>query len=90
MVLQAGFLLPPLGYAIVMSRRTAATPVAPGVLAKALVPQLVAQALVVALLIAVPGIVHWADDAPAAAAPTPSEADIERLMNEASRGREPR
>ena len=89
-VLQAGFLLPPLGYAVVMSRRTLATPVAASALAKALLPQLVAQALVVALLVAAPRIVHWLDDSPHAAAPAPSDADIERLMDEASRGREPR
>ncbi len=89
-VLQAGFLLPPLGYAIVMSRRTLATPVPAGALARALVPQLAAQALVVALLIAAPQIVHWADDAPSPAAPAASEADIERMMNAAPSGREPR
>ena len=53
-------------------------------------PQLAAQALVVALLIAAPQIVHWADDAPSAAAPAASEADIERMMNAAPSGREPR
>jgi TRAP-type mannitol/chloroaromatic compound transport system permease large subunit len=53
-VLQAGFLLPPLGYAVVMARRTIAPPPPLRPLARALVPQLVAQALVVALLLAWP------------------------------------
>jgi TRAP-type mannitol/chloroaromatic compound transport system permease large subunit len=84
-VLQGGFLLPPLGYAVVMARRTTATPPRLGALARALAPQLVAQALVVALLFASPQLVHWSDDAPSQATPTLSDRDLERLLDEASR-----
>jgi TRAP-type mannitol/chloroaromatic compound transport system permease large subunit len=86
-VLQAGFLLPPLGYAVVMVRRTMASPPPLGALARALVPQLVAQALVVAALFAWPQIVHWGDDAPAQAAPAMSDRDAQRLIEEMSNGR---
>jgi TRAP-type mannitol/chloroaromatic compound transport system permease large subunit len=84
-VLQAGFLLPPLGYAVVMARRTTATPPRLGALARALAPQLVAQALVVALLFASPQLVHWSDDAPSGTTPTLSDRDVERLLDEAAR-----
>jgi TRAP-type mannitol/chloroaromatic compound transport system permease large subunit len=86
-VLQAGFLLPPLGYAVVMVRRTMASPPALGALARALAPQLVAQALVVAGLFAWPELVHWADDATVEAAPARSERDAERLIEEMRHGR---
>ena len=86
-VLQAGFLLPPLGYAVVMVRRTMASPPALGALARALAPQLVAQALVVAGLFAWPELVHWADDATVEAAPAMSERDAERLIEEMRHGR---
>ncbi|HEX4234248.1 MAG TPA: TRAP transporter large permease subunit [Caldimonas sp.] len=84
-VLQTGFLLPPLGYAVVMSRRTMARPPALAALARALLPQLVAQAVIVAALISWPQLVHWGDAAPPSAAPAPSELDLERMFDEASR-----
>jgi TRAP-type mannitol/chloroaromatic compound transport system permease large subunit len=84
LVLQAGFLLPPFGYAVVMSRRLLAAPPALASLARALAPNLAAQALVVAGLVAWPSLAHLGQ-APAKAAPALSEQDIERLMNEASR-----
>jgi TRAP-type mannitol/chloroaromatic compound transport system permease large subunit len=85
-VLQTGFLLPPLGYAVVMSRRTMAHPPALVALARALLPQLVAQTIIVAVLIGWPRLVHFGDTAPAAnTAPAPSELDIERMLDEASR-----
>ncbi len=84
LVLQGGFLLPPFGYAIVMSRRLLAE--APGLreLSRALAPHLVAQAFIIAALFAWPSLTHHGD-APARAAPSLTEQDIERLMNEASR-----
>ena len=42
-------------------------------------------ALVVAALLAWPQLVHWADDPLPAAAPAPSEGDIERLLDDAAR-----
>ena len=73
--------------AVVMARRTMAAPPALGALARALLPQLVAQALVVAALFAWPQIVHWGDDSPAAAAPPMSDRDAERLIEQMSNGR---
>jgi TRAP-type mannitol/chloroaromatic compound transport system permease large subunit len=84
LVLQAGFLLPPLGYAIVMSRRALAAPPALSDLARALAPHLVAQLVVIAALVAWPALVHWGDE-PAGTTPAASEQEIERLMNDASR-----
>ena len=84
LVLQAGFLLPPIGYAVVMSRRLLAGPPALADLARSLAPHLLAQALVVAALVAWPSLAHWGDDA-ARATPVLSDQDIERLMDEASR-----
>jgi TRAP-type mannitol/chloroaromatic compound transport system permease large subunit len=86
LVLQLGFLLPPLGYAIVMSRAALrdAPPVA--ALARALAPQLVAQALLIAALLAWPGLTRFGRDDPAApAAGTMSNDNAERLMDEAFR-----
>ena len=89
-VLQAGFLLPPLGYAVVMSRRSMASPPRLGALTRALVPQLVAQVLVVAVLLAAPALVHWADDAaPASPAPTLSDREVEQLLERSAGGRAP-
>ena len=56
LVLQAGFLIPPLGYAIVMARRVLPDPPALAALARALAPQLAAQALVLAILVAWPAL----------------------------------
>ena len=86
LVLQMGFLLPPLGYAVVMSRAT--MPDAPPVaaLARALAPHLVAQALIIAALLAWPGLTRLDREA---TVPVPAGAvsneDAERLMDEAFR-----
>jgi TRAP-type mannitol/chloroaromatic compound transport system permease large subunit len=80
LVLQAGFLLPPLGYAVVMSRSL--LPVRPGTraLARALAPQLAGQALLVAAVLALPGLTRWGRAEPG---PAPDDAQIDRLMQEA-------
>jgi len=88
LVLQAGFLIPPLGYAVVMARRVLADPPALAALARALAPQLAAQALVLAILVAWPGCVHWADGA-APPTPTLSNDEVERLMQGVPRGSPP-
>jgi len=89
LVLQAGFLVPPLGYAIVMSRRVLPEPPTLAALARALAPQLVAQALVLAILVAWPACVHWGDDAATQAAPTLGEDEVERLMQATPRATPP-
>ena len=86
LVLQLGFLLPPLGYAVVMSRAAMrdAPPVA--ALARALAPQLVAQAMLIAALLAWPGLTHLGrDGASAAPAAAVSDEQAERLMDDAFR-----
>jgi TRAP-type mannitol/chloroaromatic compound transport system permease large subunit len=84
-VLQLGFLLPPLGYAVLMTRaRAGLGRVGNAPLLKALAPFLAAQVAVGVLVFAWPRITHLLDeDAPAtAAAPAPSDADIVKQMEE--------
>ena len=86
LVLQMGFLLPPLGYAVVMSRLATREPPPLAALARALAPQLVAQALLIAVLVAWPGLTHWgANDAAAGGAPALSNEQAEKLMDDAFR-----
>jgi TRAP-type mannitol/chloroaromatic compound transport system permease large subunit len=58
LTLQTSFLLPPIGYALMMLRGTLAETVRLGALVRALAPFLLAQWLVVAVVLAAPGIVH--------------------------------
>jgi TRAP-type mannitol/chloroaromatic compound transport system permease large subunit len=84
LVLQAGFLLPPFGYALVLARgQTVPRPPLRAV-ALALAPYLVLLALVLAAAMAWPGSTRWLRDAPeAAAAQAPMDADtVDRLMRE--------
>ena len=87
LVLQMGFLLPPLGYAVVMSRLATRAPPPMAALARALAPQLVAQALLIAALLAWPGLTHWGANESGSAADPPALSDdaVERLMRESSR-----
>lgn len=82
LVLQAGFLLPPFGYAVVMSRSMIAGGVRMVALARALVPHLLIQAALVIAVLVWPQITRWArpDEA---ASPTLPAADAERLMQDA-------
>ncbi len=82
LVLQAGFLLPPFGYAVVMSRSMIAGGVRMAALARALVPHLLIQATLVVAVLAWPQITRWARPAETASATLPA-ADIERLMQDA-------
>jgi len=86
LVLQLGFLLPPLGYAIVMSRLALRDAPPLGALARALAPQLVAQALLIAALLAWPALTHFgSNEAQSALTPPVSNEQAERLMDEAFR-----
>ena len=89
LVLQAGFLIPPLGYAVVMARRVLPDPPALPALARALAPHLAAQVLVLAILVAWPACVHWGDAAAPPSAPSLSEDEVERLMQGAPRTAQP-
>ena len=87
LVLQMGFLLPPLGYAVVMSRLATREPPPLAALARALAPQLIAQALLIAVLVAWPALTHWGANADTGAtgAPTMSNDEAEKVMEEAAR-----
>jgi TRAP-type mannitol/chloroaromatic compound transport system permease large subunit len=84
LVLQLSFLVPPLGYAVVMARARAGLPrVANGALLGALAPFLAAQLVVAGLVFAWPGVAHLMDTAtPAATGAPASDADIVRQMQE--------
>jgi tripartite ATP-independent transporter DctM subunit len=59
LVLQASFLLPPVGYAVMMARTRLPEAVPLRTLVKELRPFLLAQLAVFALTIGVPGLTHW-------------------------------
>ena len=69
LVLQAGFLLPPFGYAVVMARSMIARSTPLPALARALRPHLVMQAALIVAVLAWPQTTRWMRpaDAPAAA-----------------------
>jgi TRAP-type mannitol/chloroaromatic compound transport system permease large subunit len=89
-VLQLSFLLPPLGYAVIMTRARAGLPrVGNATLLRALVPFMATQVAVGVLVFVWPRVTHLLD-APepprgAQAAPAPSEADVVRQMEEMAR-----
>ena len=87
-MLQVSFLVPPLGYAVIMTRARAGLPrVGNAALLRALAPFLAAQLAVGVLVFAWPQLTHLLDAAPVAAAPSapaPSEADVARQIEEMS------
>jgi tripartite ATP-independent transporter DctM subunit len=58
LTLQASFLLPPIGYAMMMTRGVLGTDVPPSSFARALAPFLAVQALVLGMTLGFPGLVH--------------------------------
>jgi TRAP-type mannitol/chloroaromatic compound transport system permease large subunit len=60
LALQASFLVPPSGYAVMMARSAMAQKTAIRPLARALAPYLAAQLVVLALVVALPGLAHLA------------------------------
>jgi tripartite ATP-independent transporter DctM subunit len=74
LVLQASFLIPPMGYAVLMVRHRIARPIRTGRFIRALAPYLIAQFVVLALVLAYPASV-WrgpAADAGSTAPPAPT------------------
>jgi TRAP-type mannitol/chloroaromatic compound transport system permease large subunit len=63
LTLQASFLLPPIGYALMMTRGVLGSRVAPGAFARALLPYLLAQIVVLSLTLSFPGLVHLLEPA---------------------------
>ncbi len=91
LVLQAGFLLPPFGYAVVLARGRQHPRVPLGALTAALVPYLAWLSCVIALVVLVPQTTRWLR----ASAPTLGsnrslgDDEVERLMREMSLPQEP-
>jgi TRAP-type mannitol/chloroaromatic compound transport system permease large subunit len=85
LTLQSSFLLPPFGYALMMVRGAARNPAPFRPFVKALVPFLVAQWLLLIVVLLVPKLVHFGENAAestrATAAPVSNE-EIERRMRE--------
>lgn len=93
LVLQLSFLIPPMGYAVLMVRARSGLPaVATGQLLKALAPYVLAQIALVMIVFFVPALVHQLDEVPHAApiASRGTDADvvrqIEEMVNRATEG----
>ena len=86
LVLQLGFLLPPLGYAVLMTRALSGlAPMSLGSLVRGLAPYLAVPLLVLVAAFGWPALVHLLDGPganAAAAAPALPEDEVERLMRE--------
>ena len=86
LVLQLSFLLPPMGYAVLMVRARSGLPhVATGAVLRALAPFIAAQMAIAALVFAQPRLVHLLDAAPPPSnkgSPSMSDQDIVRQMEE--------
>jgi len=90
LVLQAGFLLPPLGYALVLSRAQVAPRPAMGAVARALAPYLLCLAGVIALVMAVPATTQWLRSTPATLPEMSIQGDdLDALMREMSQPEAP-
>jgi TRAP-type mannitol/chloroaromatic compound transport system permease large subunit len=85
LVLQAGFLLPPVGYAVVLARGQVRPRPAVGALARALWPYLAWAGAVLLLVVAWPQSTKWLrSDSTTSSAPILDPGDVERLMREMS------
>jgi len=85
LTLQSSFLLPPFGYALMMVRGTLKESVPLGALVRALAPFLLAQWAVLALVLAVPQLVHLAEkpeDRTRAPPTTLSPQDVDKRFRE--------
>jgi TRAP-type mannitol/chloroaromatic compound transport system permease large subunit len=83
LVLQTSFLLPPLGYALMMTRSAASARAPLGAIAKSLAPFLIAQMLIVVAVLTWPALTHPGGSSQAVATqPTASEADIQQRFQQ--------
>lgn len=82
LVLQASFLLPPLGYAVTMTQATSSRRAPLRAVVRSLAPFIVAQMLVVAAVLAWPALAHLGAKPGATALPAPSEAETARRLKE--------
>jgi TRAP-type mannitol/chloroaromatic compound transport system permease large subunit len=74
LILQASFMIPPFGYAVLMMRNSLRSTTATALLARALTPYLVAQLAVLCAVLAWPGLL-WHDTPSGGALPAPSISD---------------
>lgn len=82
LILQASFVIPPFGYAVMMARSRSSTPVPIRSLARALLPFVAAQLAVLALVLVFPGVL-WRDSAAATSvAPTGNEDALRRMLDQ--------
>jgi TRAP-type mannitol/chloroaromatic compound transport system permease large subunit len=90
MVLQASFLIPPIGYAVMMTRSLAAPSMPMRMLARSLAPYAIAQLAVLTLVVAAPAITHMLDHEAPAATVAPEDADFGKQLerNEAEQRKE--
>ena len=85
LTLQASFLLPPIGYALLMTRGVLGERAPTRAVAQSLVPYLVAQFVVFACVFAFPGLVHLGQRESVAvptSAPSMSDEEVTRRMHE--------
>jgi tripartite ATP-independent transporter DctM subunit len=85
LILQASFVIPPLGYAVMMARARIGTRVTTRGLAAALLPFVVAQLVVLALIVAFPRML-WREEAPPAAQAPGDENALERMLEQRDEG----
>ena len=83
LILQASFVIPPFGYAVMMARSRSRSAVGTASLARALLPFVAAQLLVLALVLAFPGIL-WRDSTELASpgAPAADPDALQRMLDE--------
>jgi TRAP-type mannitol/chloroaromatic compound transport system permease large subunit len=83
LTLQASFLIPPLGYAVMMARTSLSDAVATRLLVRALLPFLIAQGAVLAATAAFPTLVHWrGEDRSIGIGPGLSDRDVRRRFDD--------
>jgi TRAP-type mannitol/chloroaromatic compound transport system permease large subunit len=87
LALQLGFLLPPLGYAVMMSSARESPPPGAGALARALARAIAVIVAAFALTAWQPRIAHFFDAPATVSAPALDEAEVERRMREMSGSR---
>jgi TRAP-type mannitol/chloroaromatic compound transport system permease large subunit len=81
LILQASFLVPPLGYAVMMARTRIGGAVGTVQLLRALLPFLAAQLVVVAAVLAFPGLL-WREAATAPASPGGKTQTLEEMLDQ--------
>jgi tripartite ATP-independent transporter DctM subunit len=83
LTLQASFLLPPFGYALMMTRGVAERPAPFHAFLRALLPYLLAQWLLLSLVLLVPQLVHVGENKSSLSrAPSVPKADVDRQLQE--------